>query len=289
MSYLLGILLVSLLMLACGVVASEMQSRLRLVAVAYGALLGSGAYLYAICVTSGISPVVSLCFSLMVGGFSGAVLFSLSHRVVLDDFALTSFSLQIAWTAAISISRPLTGGVLGISRIDNVPFSNTLGVYSAPLAFAFLLVALAIGHSIVIERTQVSPALAIVAKSRQLSKTLGVPGLALRAMMGGACGGICACAGAVWAGHLSFIDPKLFGISLSVTILSIGIFGSVGRWGMVCGTVLLVAIPQLLRLANVSADRASSMQMALSGLCLLYGAAVILADGSRQTPGGDQC
>jgi branched-chain amino acid transport system permease protein len=62
-------------------------------------------------------------------------------------------------------------------------------------------------------------------------------------------GGLAALGGGLYAHFISYIDPGVFGFSISETLLIMVILGGSGTlWGPVMGAVVFTAVPELLRL-----------------------------------------
>jgi branched-chain amino acid transport system permease protein len=274
MSFLAGVCVLCGIILVASVFACELQKRLGLVCLAYGALIGFGAYGYAIVEASLDSPLIGIVAAACTSAVAGSLLVLLSARAVGDDFALITFALQIAWSASVTLGRPLTGGVLGISGIANVPLSSSVGHEVGPL---MVLVVLLIAQLILIvwvQQSGIASTCAVICRSRQLAKSLDIPSSAALGF-----------AGAVWAGFLSFIEPRIFGMNVSVLVLSIGFFGLLGRTSLFVGLIMMVALPQLLRLLDIPGARTGYVQLMITGACLFCGTCLVFRGGSRDNMG----
>src|SRR5688500_17966141 len=63
-------------------------------------------------------------------------------------------------------------------------------------------------------------------------------------------GGLDAFAGALYAHFISYIDPGLFGFSVTETLLIMVILGGSGRlWGPIAAAVVFTALPEVLRMS----------------------------------------
>jgi branched-chain amino acid transport system permease protein len=90
-------------------------------------------------------------------------------------------------------------------------------------------------------------------------------------------------AGVLLVSYLSIVEPGQFAISTSIIILAVGLFAeSHNRWiGPIFGAILLVGLPELMRFLGVSVERASFIQLALSGtIGAVFAIALLGKDGN---------
>ena len=77
-------------------------------------------------------------------------------------------------------------------------------------------------------------------------------------------------AGALYAHHISFIDPSSFTVMESITILLMVIFGGMGTLkGSALGAFLLIAIPEGLRFIGLPSSIAAQLRQMIYGLILV--------------------
>jgi len=90
----------------------------------------------------------------------------------------------------------------------------------------------------------------------------------LAAMAGsGAAAGL---AGFLYAAYAAFIDPSAFAFSESILVLCMVILGGPGTvWGGVLGALVLVLLPEPLRLLHLPADMLGAFRQMLYGLLLV--------------------
>jgi len=262
MNFALSILLLILVYAACGIAAGTVQRSLGLISIGHASVLGSGAYAYALTTTAGAAPGVGALAALGIGVAAGAALVAFAGRVRGESYALVTFGIQIVWLGMVS-NLDVVGGALGIPRI---PGPDTLPLI---LMTAVLGLAAAIAYSR-LNGTALAAAYAVVGRGMELARAFGIPVIPLLILQGAVYGAILGLSGAVLAAYISFIDPSLFGVGISVSILAIGFFTVArGVVGGVLGAVLLVGLPQLMRLVGLSSSFAGYVQVALSGLALL--------------------
>jgi branched-chain amino acid transport system permease protein len=83
-------------------------------------------------------------------------------------------------------------------------------------------------------------------------------------------GGMAAVAGAEYASYVSFIDPTSFTVLESIFILSVVVIGGAGSfWGPIVGSVVLVSLPELLRLVALTGSAQGNIRQILYGSILV--------------------
>jgi branched-chain amino acid transport system permease protein len=284
MSFWLGVLVQAAIYALAGIVATQMQRLLGLISVAHGLVMGTGAYVYAVVATAGYSPALAFVIATVAGIVTGIAMVSLSARTVGDYFALVTFALQIVWSTAVANIRPVLGGAVGKSGIPWLPFvpeSNALSI----VGFCLVLLIILTAALLFLSRTAFPQICAVIARSRELAATLGLPAGRARIQLGTIYGFALGSAGAVLAAYLSVIEPGMFGTRLSVAILAIAFAGVAipDGIGVLVGVLLIAVAPQLLRLLDVPNPRVAALQLMVAGIGVFACAATVLR---RRLAGG---
>jgi len=82
--------------------------------------------------------------------------------------------------------------------------------------------------------------------------------------------GLVAIAGALYAAHISYLDPSSASLDESILMLSMVIVGGVGNLrGPIVGALILIILPELLRFADLPDAIASNIRLAIYGLLLV--------------------
>jgi branched-chain amino acid transport system permease protein len=270
MSFLIGVgVLVGIYALS-GLVGAGVHRRLGVISIAHALVLGSGAYAFAQAAANGSSVPISILAGTMSGILAGMLVTVCSVRLSNDAFALFSFALQVAWTGVVSNTRDITGGALGLGRIPNLPYSESLGV---PLATLLWVCAVLVLMGLLLARVDRSPfsiGCSVVARSDELALTLGASPRTIRLQVGAVYGLGLGLAGTALAGYVGFIDPSLFLVGTSVTILAIGLFaGSRPLLAVILGASLFVGLPELVRILGVPPSRSGYLQLMISGIAVV--------------------
>lgn len=268
MSFVFSTLLMVMLYTACGIAAGAAQKAVGFLSIGHAVILSSGAYAYALVARSAMNSFSGFLAALLVGALTGVCLTAVAARVNDERFAIITFGIQIVWIGLISNVESITGGVFGISGIP-APSPAVL------LTCATVLVTMAAIILIYLTGTPFAAGCAIFARNSELAATMGLRSMMILLCLGTVYGTLVGLAGGVLAAQLSFIDPTLFTIGTSVTILAIAFFVVAGGiLGGLLGGVVLVGIPQLVRLLGISTATAGYLQLMLSGFILILATVV---------------
>ena len=283
MSFYLGVVAVVVLYAVAGLAAAILDRHLRLVCLAHAAVMGTGAYLFALGTQHAAPFAVAAAAGLTGAVVAGMIIVAISHRVVGEDFALATFALQVAWFGVVATPNRVTGGALGAGGLPANPLAEGLG---APLALILSAATVLLTFLWVVHRSERSPfrvASATLARSDELAATLGVRREWVRLQLGATYGLLLGAAGVLLASYLSFIDPTLFATGTSVAILAVGAFATRGSiLTVVAGAAVIAGVPQVLKLVGVSSSRAGAVQLLLGGLAVAaVGAAWLRRDPAR--------
>jgi branched-chain amino acid transport system permease protein len=221
--------------------------------VSQAALMGVGAYTYAVAAMAGLP----FPFALLAAGALCAILnvaTSLpSLRLHGDYFVITSFGLQLIATAIFLNWTQVTGGSTGIAGIP-APAAFGLSFGEPRLlviltTVALLLCALAYlllmrsSYGRVLHAIRLDEIGAIAAGRNVLKLKLGVSAVS------GVYAGI---AGSLYAIFMSYIDPSSFDIQVSFVVLTMLVVGGARTLaGSLIGPFLLLMIPQVLSLVQI--------------------------------------
>ena len=86
-------------------------------------------------------------------------------------------------------------------------------------------------------------------ENEQLAAACGIDVLRTRLFAFCLSGAIAAVAGGLYAHFITYIDPGVFGFSVTETLLIMVILGGAGTlWGPVAGAVIFTALPEALRI-----------------------------------------
>jgi branched-chain amino acid transport system permease protein len=236
------------------------------------AFFGVGAYTSSLLVVRlGWPWLAALGTALLLAGLLAAVVGGIALRFRGDFFVIASFAFQIIATSVLLNWAAVTQGPLGLAGIpppDLFGWSpRSRGGYLF-LGLAFAAVALAALLRLV--RSPYGRLLEAIREDEVLARSLGKDVLAAKrsAFVCGAA--IAALAGGLYAPYVSYIDPASFTVQESIFVLAVVILGGAGHlWGSVLGAAFLVAVPEALRLLDLSPSVAAQLRQILYGLLLM--------------------
>jgi branched-chain amino acid transport system permease protein len=77
-------------------------------------------------------------------------------------------------------------------------------------------------------------------------------------------------AGVMYAHYVSFVDPSSVTVMESIFILAAAVLGGCGRiWSPALGSVVLIALPEILRMVGISSSIAGNVRQILFGVLLV--------------------
>jgi branched-chain amino acid transport system permease protein len=216
-----------------------------------------------------IAAVLSLAVSMPAWRFRGDyfVLVSLAAQVVI-------FSLIYNWTSPgkeIGSLENLTNGPFGISGI---PKPIILGMKLDSLGEIALLAVMLAGCCAFIAWLLASSPwgrlLKCIRDDELATRSLGKNVRLVKVQAFSVACGMVALAGAIYTSYVGYIDPSLAALDHSLLMLSMVIVGGLGNFtGPLVGAGILVALPELLRLANLPDPISASIRLMVFGLLLV--------------------
>lgn len=239
---------------------------------AQAAFYGIGAYVVAILMVD-----LDLSFWLATPLAAGtAMLLSLAVslpalRFRNDYFVLASLAFQVIVFTILNNWFSMTRGADGISGIP------TVGVFGydldSPLGFLILVAMMTALAGVLIAWLMRSPwglALTAIREDELAAASLGKSVLRLKIGAFAVAAAFAALAGALFASHASYISPESFDINESILILCMVLIGGAGTfYGPAAGALVLVMLPEMLRLAGLPNALVGSVTQILYGLTLL--------------------
>lgn len=230
--------------------------------------LGWG-FLPAIAVAAAISALLSLAVSLPAWRLKGDffVLASLAVQTLI-------FSLIYNWSDAnspLGTWQNLTNGPFGIAGIPKAEIAGFK--FAHPTSFIWLATALAAVCAFIVWRLKASPWGRVLVSMREdelAARSLGKNTRFLKVQAIAISSGLVAFAGALYAAHVSYLDPSSASLDESILMLSMVVVGGVGNFrGPIVGALVLIALPELLRFAHLPDAIAANLRLGIYGLLLV--------------------
>jgi branched-chain amino acid transport system permease protein len=217
----------------------------------HAAFFGIGAYSLGLILehhrpTGGYQPFLWLPVVGVIAALIGVPIAAVSMRTRADVFAIVTITLLfVVQTLAFNL-RGLTGGAQGLT-LPIAPFPAD--GFELPFYYVLVvLLALAMGITLLTMRSKVGLSLAAVRVDEEKARGIGVPTTAVKVLAFSVSVGLTAMVGGVWAYYQSFIYPQ-FAVDPLITIavvLMTFLGGRATLWGPVLGAVVLEAGQQYL-------------------------------------------
>ncbi|HUG78988.1 MAG TPA: branched-chain amino acid ABC transporter permease [Burkholderiales bacterium] len=185
------------------------------------------------------------------GVLTGIVIGFPSLRVSRHSFVIVTLSATLLLQLIALNWEDMTRGSLGLA---DIPAPRFFGLAVETRAQWYYLSATAAAACVFLTWAVVSSrfgrALIAARDNEQLAVACGIDVFRTRLLAFSLSGGLAALAGALYAHFISYIDPGVFGFSVTETLLIMVILGGSGRlWGPVAAAVVFTVLPEALRLA----------------------------------------
>jgi branched-chain amino acid transport system permease protein len=225
-------ILTEILILAMLVVALDMVAGFGgMVSLCHGALLGLGAYVYALLsTTAGITPLAAMAAAVAITGTAAWVIGAICARSHGIYFIMATLAFgQMAYSYVFE--APIFGGddgMGGISRLDLSLFGIDLNDSRSFALFCLAALAAVYGAAVLILRSGLGRSLSGVKHNEQRMRALGLNVWRVKADVFGLSGMIAGLAGALAAQHILYVSPGLLNWTVSGEALVVVILGGLG-------------------------------------------------------------
>jgi len=222
-----------------------------LLSLATPAFFGVGAYVAALlAMRTGIDASVTLLAAIAGGVVASVVVGFPSLRVSRHAFVIVTLAATLLLQLVALNWEDMTRGSLGL---PNIPALRLLGFAVQERTQWYYVAAGAATAAIfatwLIVSSRFGRAMLAVRENEQLASACGIDVFRTRLLVFCLSGGIAAFAGALYAHFITYIDPGVFGFSVTETLLIMVILGGAGTlWGPVAGALVFTALPEALRL-----------------------------------------
>lgn len=272
MDYVFHVLILSAVYASLAVSLSLLVGHAGLLSLAHAAFFGLGAYTSSLLSLHFHLPFLVTAPAAILAGVVLSFLIAVPSLRLRDDyFVIATFGFQIVIVAVINNWIDLTGGPLGIRGIPR-PALAGLGVSLRTEFVALSLLFLGLTAVIVwrITRQPLGRVLRALREDEIFTASLGKNVFGAKIVAFAVSCALAAGAGTIYAHYISYIDPSSFGISESILIISMVIIGGAGsRWGPILGAVVLVSLPELLRIAGIPGPVAANLRQIVYGVLLV--------------------
>ena len=103
-----------------------------------------------------------------------------------------------------------------------------------------------------------------------LAKAFGKNTLRFKLTVFAVSAALAALAGSLFAHYVTYIDPSSFTVMESILVISMVIIGGAGsRWGPVIGAIVLITLPEILRVLGLPIPVAANLRQMIYGSLLV--------------------
>jgi len=249
---------------------------------ANAAYFAIGGYGYALLTLKlGCSFLPSIFFTIFIVAILSLALSFMACRLKGDFFVLASlavhsllFGLLYNWSdsdAPIGTWKNLTNGPKGIGGIPApVVFGYTI---DKPSDFFWFTTTVTVFCAFLIWKLNTSAWVRVLVSMREdelAVRNLGKNTHLLKLQVFMISCGLTAIAGALYAAYISYLDLRAASLDESILVLSMVIVGGVGNLrGPIVGALILIALPELLRLMDLPDATASNIRLVIYGFLLV--------------------
>lgn len=253
----LAVLAMIWMMVAQG--ANVIQGYTGYVSIAQGGFMGIGAYTSALISLHGGLPVwLAIAIAPVVTSVAALIAGYPSLRVKGHYFAIVTLAMNMVVFIVLVNWIPVTGGEAGTSGIPapeaislfghEISFERRINYYYLVLA-ALVLTTLLVAAVV---RSRVGQVLQAIRQNETFAETVGIACWRYKLFSFVFSAALAGFAGALYGHYLSFISPAPFSVDASLNaILAVILGGSGTLTGPLVGAALTVALPEVLRVAEV--------------------------------------
>lgn len=271
MNFLLSYIILAEIYAILAISTNLMVGVIGIFSVAQAAIMGIGAYIYALCAMKGLDFATSALIAVSVCAAFNILTSLPSLRLAGDYFVVTSFGIQIIASAVFINWSEVTNGATGIFAIP----PPTMFGFSADLPGEFIVVStLALVLASIVFWLMMRSVYGRMLNAIRLDEiaTVAAGRDVLQAKLGvsAVSGALAAMGGVLYASFLSFIDPTSFEIHVSVLFLTMLVVGGARTLiGSIIGPFVILAIPQLLALVELPSTIVGPTRQLLYGVILV--------------------
>jgi branched-chain amino acid transport system permease protein len=248
--YVVHVIVICLIWIPLSIGQNLVTGNAGITAMGQAAFYAVGAYTAAILATKTelAAPLIML-IAVALSGVVGIVISFPAVRVSGDYVFVVTLGLNLIVLDVVTQWTALTGGARGIPGVPLFSIGDWKARGGTDFYWvALVVVAMCVALAVAITTSRYGRTLGAIREDPMAAAAFGVRRTAPRvvivsvsAMMGGA-------AGALFAYYLGFVGPTSFTTQVSLLIFEMAIIGGLGSVrGSVLGTVLLIALPELLR------------------------------------------
>lgn len=244
------------------------------VSLGHAAFYGIGAYASAILsVKVGLNVWLSILLAILITFILSALLGLPSLRIREDFLAITTLGLGLIAQSFFK-NAEITGGAYGIGSI---PVPSIMGVELKNVGYLLLvLIVMLVGIYIVkkMVASRIGRAWMVIREDETVAQAMGINTTYYKVLIFAIGGAYAGAGGALFAHKVSFVSGDSFGITVSLTLLSMIVLGGLGSIrGTIFGVSFLYLIPEIFRMMEfefIDMKNLDVYKMMIYGLLMVF-------------------
>jgi branched-chain amino acid transport system permease protein len=273
MDYLIHLLIIVSIYSSLAISLNLLVGFTGILSVTHAAFYGVGAYATAISMkTLGFSFLASVGLGMLITLVLALLVGFVLARVSGDYYALGSIGFNVIVYSIFLNWDSLTKGPLGIFSIPRPEiFGFTFNSNIDFLALTVFTGLCIVGLAFYITRSSFGRVLRAIRDDEEILFPFGYITSHYKLVIFAIAALVASICGSLYATYVSFIDPSSFMLSESIFILTIIILGGLGSIrGSVIGVIILILLPEVLRLIGLPNEIAAQMRVVIYGIALIY-------------------
>lgn len=224
---------------------------LGLISIGHAGFYSIGAYTAAILTTKfGVDFFVATPIAILVTGFIALLFGVITLKISGTYLAITTLGFVELVRVIMKNWESVTNGSYGIQRIGRPVFAGiSLSTSNGGIYYLVMIVLLLfVAFCYLLERGKFGRTLRAMREDELISSLMGIRTKQYRVLAFTLSGAFAGFAGSAYAHLNGYIDPNIFTLDTSITILCIVILGGMGSIpGMIVGSIIVISFPEFLR------------------------------------------
>ena len=253
------------------------------IALGQAAMVGIGAYVEALLVAAGWSPLLALPAAVAAGAAGGGLASLPARRLGGLYFGMSTLAFALVIEEALVRWESVTRGAAGLVVPPLRLLSEQIDTPVAQAVVSVIALAFAAGLCARLLSSRVGRAWRAVREDELAAEACGISPARAKLLAFIVSGALSGLAGGLYAHWIGFISPEQFGLMFSFELLMLAFIGGAQRLaGAVWGALVIVAIPQLIAVLRDALPGELARSAGLE--TMLFGAVVVVVVLLR--PGG---
>lgn len=272
MNYLLHLIILFEIYLILALSLNLLVGYTGLLSLAHSAFYGLGAYSSTLLIMDfNLGFMTSLFLTVIIASLFSLLISFAAMKFEGDYFVLATLAFQIILFSLFNNWVNLTRGAYGIPDIPKPLIFNFRVDSSYKFAIlGFVMTFIISAFLYLIFNSPFGRTLRAIRDNEKAVESFGKNPMSFKFRSIAAASCCAALAGAFYASYISFIDPTNFTVDESIVMLSMVVIGGTGNFrGSFLGVLILIFVPEILRLIAIPSTLAANINMVIYGVILI--------------------